>query len=372
MATIPAPASTAAAAAAKVGVVGPFPPPRHGVSAVNEAVARRAAELGMDVARFDTAPVSLRRTFYVRTRRMLRVGGVAMRLSLFALRNRGATLYFSMSGEWGLLYEAMMIAFARTLGARVFVHHNSFHYLDRRFWPMSLLSFVAGPRAVHVALSGPMGERLRQLYPTVRETLVISNGLFLEGQAAPSRNPSLRRVGYLANLSAEKGLEQVLETAALCKNRGLPVEFVVAGGFESPSVEARFRPRLESASNVRYLGPVYGADKRLFFEEIDAFVFPTRYKNEAEPLVVLEAMSNGRPVIAYDRGCIPSLLASGGGHVVSRDEPFAPAAIDLITGWISDSAGFCGDQERAVHRFNEICAEGAGGLNEMFARFRLR
>lgn len=350
--------------------MGPFPPPLHGVSYVNEAVALRAMELGIHVSRFNTAPISLSRSFLVRMRRLFRVIGVGARLVLFGLRNRRVTIYFSMSGEWGLLYEAFMIALTRSMGAKVVVHHHSYHYLDRHFWPMALLSIVAGRETVHVVLAHPMFDKLRNMYPAVSKTLVISNGLFFKAQPAPTEKRSMRRVGYLANLSPEKGLDQVLETAALCQNRGLPVEFVVAGGFESPLVEEKFRPRLEGASNLRYIGPVYGAEKQAFFDDIDAFVFPTRYKNEAEPLVVLEALSNGRPVIAYDRGCIPSILASGGGHVISRQDPFAPIAIELIAKWISEGDVFREEQQRALRRFNEISEEGAEGLAELFARFR--
>jgi hypothetical protein len=185
-----------------LGIVGPFPPQRHGVSSVNEAIARLGASSGLDVMQFNTAPSSLRRSLAVRLGRLLRVSRAGTGAWLFALRNRGATLYFSLSGGWGLLYEALMVAGARALGAAVVVHHHSFRYLDEAFWPLSVLARAAGPGAVHVVLGEGMGERLRQRCPGVGEILVVSNAVFVPGAPACAPRP-LGTVGYLANLSRE-------------------------------------------------------------------------------------------------------------------------------------------------------------------------
>ena len=268
---------------------------------MNEAVARLGASLGMGVALFDTAPSSLSRSPAVRLARMLRVARAGARAWVFALRRRGATLYFSLSGGWGMLYEALMVAGSRLLGARVIVHHHSFRYLDEPFWPLSVLAGAAGPRATHVVLGEGMGELLRKRCPGVGETLVLSNAVFVPS-ASPGAQRALGTVGYLANLSWEKGLQQVMDTAELCNARGLPLQFVVAGPFEHPDVEASFRRRSAGIQNLRYLGPVYAAEKERFFDEIDLFIFPTLYRHEAEPLVVLEALSHWPTRASLSRG----------------------------------------------------------------------
>ena len=69
-----------------------------------------------------------------------------------------------------------------------------------------------------------------------------------------------------------------------------------------------------------YRGRVLGPDKARFFDDIDVFVFPTRYTNEAEPLVVLEALRAGKPVIATARGCIADDLPMAAGAVFPEHE----------------------------------------------------
>ena len=85
----------------------------------------------------------------------------------------------------------------------------------------------------------------------------------------------------IAFAEAEGAINRTLEAG--------PVhEFRIAGPFEDESIKREFNARAGSLKNIRYFGPLYGAEKEKFFEGLDAFVFPTHYRNEAEPLVLLK------------------------------------------------------------------------------------
>ena len=59
---------------------------------------------------------------------------------------------------------------------------------------------------------------------------------------------------------------------------------------------------------VTYLGKKYGDYKYEIFQSSDIFVFPTFYHNECFPLVLLEAMMFGLPVISTSEGGIPDIV----------------------------------------------------------------
>jgi len=79
-----------------------------------------------------------------------------------------------------------------------------------------------------------------------------------------------------------------------------------------------------------------------FLASLDAFVFPTTYTHEAEPLVVLEALSAGVPIAAFGRGCIGRMVPSSAGLVVEVGDDFIdrslPFLLDLACGSFSSDA----------------------------------
>ena len=111
--------------------------------------------------------------------------------------------------------------------------------------------------------------------------------------------------------------------------------FRIGGPFATSRLEKKFRPRLEGLGNVELLGPLLGDAKAHFYGSLDAFVMPTRYFNEAEPIVVLEAMQYGVPVIAYARGVLPEVLQSCG-VIIPSEQSFVPAALRDIAIRASD------------------------------------
>nr|WP_275982071.1 glycosyltransferase [Frigidibacter sp. ROC022] len=138
----------------------------------------------------------------------------------------------------------------------------------------------------------------------------------------PRRRPGPRlRVGLLSNLMLTKGLDVFLDLARRSASEGLALDFVLAGPAFGPVEEAIIRAALaEPGISLDWRGPVHGPDRLSFFREIDIFVFPTRYRYEAQPNVVLEAICAGVHVIAPDRGCIREDLARLGGTCMARDD----------------------------------------------------
>lgn len=64
--------------------------------------------------------------------------------------------------------------------------------------------------------------------------------------------------------------------------------------------------------SVEWVGPVSGGDKDAFYRSLDVFVFPSEYRFEAQPLVVLEALSYGVPCLVTDQGYMGELVQKTG------------------------------------------------------------
>jgi glycosyltransferase involved in cell wall biosynthesis len=137
----------------------------------------------------------------------------------------------------------------------------------------------------------------------------------------------------MSNLSAEKGLRDVFQTFDRLRQRGVATELVLAGPAATPG-DAELVDQLVTAAGdgVHYLGPVYGTDRDKFFDAVDIFLFPSRYRHESFGLVAGEALVRGVEIVAYARGCLTSELVAEAGLLLPRTGPFAePAAA-----WIAD------------------------------------
>ena len=103
----------------------------------------------------------------------------------------------------------------------------------------------------------------------------------------------------------------------------------------APSAQDIFSSLMASSSNATYCGPVYDDAKHEFYNGLDVLLFPSDYPNEAEPLVIHEAIRSGTHVIACDRGAIADILANGAGLVVPKSA-FIAAAVARIRAFHAD------------------------------------
>ncbi len=294
-----------------VVVVGPFPPPIHGAAIITDALAKRLGLHAM-VIPVDTGSDPSRGTLLYHLKRVRSIG-IAITTLLRYRRTPNRVLYISVAGGAGAIYDTLMSTAARYLKYRILLHHHSFSYLDRSHRLSRIL--LHGTGTTHLVLCPTMGERLRTLYGATDVT-ILSNAWWLGPPfESAQRRPSIPiRLGHLGNLCHTKGLPDVLSVFNELLASGANVSLSIAGPTRCAIASGIIQAN-SCSTGFRRLGHLDGEDKRLFFDAVDVFLFPSRYRNEAEPLVVYEALAEGCVVLASNRGCIPEQLDESGGHV---------------------------------------------------------
>lgn len=335
-------------------VLGDLPPPVHGQAMVTARVAAALRARGRVVAR-DLAPGG-RGGPLIRIAR--RVGAVGRAIADLA-RVRPDVMYMSLGGGAGLAFNVLAVLAGRMFAGRVVLHHHSYAYIDRPARLMSWLCRAAGGTATHVFLSDSMRAAFAARYP-LRRARVVGNAAFCEAaNRAPETGTGAPRLGLLSNLSAEKGLEDFIALLESAEARGMASRGVLAG----PVARARDRAFLAAAQGrlgpcLETLGPVTGAAKTGFFGRIDVFCFPSRYRHEAQPLAVLEALAHGVPVIARGCGCLPALACPPALIVVDRGACFASAAMAWLEAF-ADEPRTLDEARVAARRYHRELAESA-------------
>jgi glycosyltransferase involved in cell wall biosynthesis len=146
----------------------------------------------------------------------------------------------------------------------------------------------------------------------------VPNGVEVPDQMpVRQRADGMVRVLYLSNLEPAKGWRVMVESARLLCQEFPHLEFVLHGkpafGETTESIEADIVLD-NAAGRISYRGPAYAGEKWRAYAEADIFCFPSF--NEAFPLVILEAMAAGLPIVATNVGAITDALEDGAGGIV--------------------------------------------------------
>jgi glycosyltransferase involved in cell wall biosynthesis len=116
---------------------------------------------------------------------------------------------------------------------------------------------------------------------------------------------------FLSNMMVEKGVFILLEACRILNVKNIRFKMNFIGSWldikEEEFSEYVVKNNLENC--VFYRGKKYGSAKDAYFRAADIFVFPTFYHNEAFPLVNLEAMQYGLPIISTKEGGIADMVS---------------------------------------------------------------
>jgi teichuronic acid biosynthesis glycosyltransferase TuaC len=125
---------------------------------------------------------------------------------------------------------------------------------------------------------------------------------------------TVRRLVY------KNGIDTLIECANIAIKKNLKIVFLAVGkGPDMNSVQARIR-QLGIEQNFKLAGFVSDEDLPLYYNAADLFVLPSK-SGEGLPLVALEAMACGLPVVATDVGGISEILKSDYGKLVPANNP---------------------------------------------------
>ncbi len=108
---------------------------------------------------------------------------------------------------------------------------------------------------------------------------------------------------YIGRLAGEKGVRGLLEAWRLARMEAFEL-LVVGEGPEREALEAMRVP------GVRFTGSMEHGAVLETLRSVRCLIFPSLWF-ECEPMIVVEALGTGTPVLASDVGGIPELLACG-------------------------------------------------------------
>jgi glycosyltransferase involved in cell wall biosynthesis len=340
----------------EVWMLGPLPPPVTGMTLLTRAVLAAMQQAG-PVRFLNWSPNMMRRSLRMRLKRNWQV-----LKSIAALwrhgRVNGQRLYIVANSPAGLYLTALLVYLGRRRGYTVYLHHHVYTYIDRYDRRMAWIDRSLAGRGFHVVHAQKMIDDFRRQYHSRNEFVVVHPSIIGVpiGRPRESSNKPFR-LGLLSALQASKGFDIAIDTFKSLRDAGMEVTLTLAGPVASSKDRRMIHETITSYPNrVRYLGPVYDSEKKKFFDEIDAFIFPTM--TESWGLVLNEALGSGIPVITFDRGCTATVVGAEAGLLIDPTSSFVSAASQQVALWMENDNDYRGASRAAVAQAEHLRREG--------------
>lgn len=150
-----------------------------------------------------------------------------------------------------------------------------------------------------------------------RRKFRVANGIDVPDMPSHVGNPGADqafRILYMAGLRETKGVMDIVHTASELKARKIDCIFEVAGPWQEEDTRRSFEAAVleaDVADSIVMHGRVTGEEKWILYRDAELFFFPSYYESENFPLVLIEAMAFGLPVVATRWRGIPEMVVEG-------------------------------------------------------------
>jgi glycosyltransferase involved in cell wall biosynthesis len=174
--------------------------------------------------------------------------------------------------------------------------------------------------------SDAMRRALQELAPRAAFRVipnVVDHEAFPLKEGAPSADPSELLCAGMMTENGSKGIDYLLEAAALLAGRGRRFELHLAGDGPRRAEYEALAQSLGIAERVHFHGLIPKAELSALMRRADLFVLASRFDNN--PCVIIEAMASGLPVVATRVGGVPEMVTEGTGLLVEPHDPQALA-----------------------------------------------
>ena len=316
----------------KILLAGVVPPPVHGQSMATKAL------FDEDFPSIEKILIEIRSSKELKQVGRLSPSKVFGLIGIVALtwmqwlKHRPTVLYYTAgSGAWvPFARDFLFLGLCRPLFRRTLIHYHSgdlVEFLAKSPFRSAMGKFIYGRGAWSIRL----GKHCPAPIYANTKVFDVSNGVKAPASFPPRKVRDSFRILFLGNLFEEKGVIDLIQAVKIAAtDHPSPITLTLMGSWPSENVRLKTEALLaDLPANVTSPppAPAYGDEKWQALATHDILVFPSYYRSENLPLILIEAMAASLPVIATDWRGIKSLVENEvTGLLVPTHAPAALAA----------------------------------------------
>ena len=309
----------------KILVLAQLPPPVHGVSTVNEAVIK--SRLINEHFSIRCIPLqfasSISDLSSIRFSKFNKTILIALCLIKALVSGKYAFVYFTLSPVGLSFYRDLLFVLIMKAFRVKILYHLHGKGIRRAAESNNIKKFLykfAFKDTSVIVLASTLSRDIETVYAGT--PFVVNNGIPPLPAYCPCTRESMSvvQILYLSNIKRSKGIQVLLDSLSILRDKKLTFHVQLVGNdgdLNNSDLELIIK-KMNLDIFVSALGPKYGADKNEVLKACDIFCLPTL--NDAFPLVILEAMQCGKPVVSTFEGAIPDIVDDGNTGLLVRQK----------------------------------------------------
>lgn len=261
--------------------------------------------------------------------KMMHLLKIIAKMYYYRICKQADILYYPPSGPNSAVYRDMMILFpTRWMFRKTVFHFHASGLSEHLKRKSKLFQFVFKKcffyPDVAIQLSKSCPNEGKAIH--AKKIEIVPNGLPDEAHVKNEPKQTNRlNILFIGLLEESKGELDLCKAAKILKNKGVECHAKIAGEFKSVEYRQRFFKFVSEndlTENIEYLGVIRGQNKQDAFRNSDVFCFPSYFHSESFPLVLIEAMSYGLPIVTTRwRGIIDMVKDGYNGYLVEIKSP---------------------------------------------------
>lgn len=291
-----------------------LPPPLHGVSKLNEFIfqskkinngyEKQAVVLKFSNDLSELSALSIKKLFFF----FKVIKNLIFELFFF----KPDMVYFTIVPTGKAFYRDLVFVFLLKLFRKKIIYH--FHgqgiqpFILKRYNKRLYNWALKNAFVIHLS-KGLLESEFQGLKIEKEKSFYVNNGVENLNFSPIYEKNKVIKILFFSNKFRSKGVFILVEVLSKLKSEGFDFELIFIGGSAGLEVDQELESQIEKenlANNVRLLGGIYTDEKYDYFKEADIFIHPTL--NDALPLVLLDAMQFGLPVVSSNIGAIPEII----------------------------------------------------------------
>ena len=298
-------------------LVGQTPPPYHGQAIAMqqlfdqrwEGIKVRSLRMAYSHSESEVGRFRIRKIFHLIS--------LIIKSWFILIKDRPCCLYYppASPNRIPVIRDVLFLLLVRPLAKDTIFHYHAGglpEYVKSLNFPLRFLSRLAFSNAT-LGIEISESQMHKDIFFPVKRRICISNGLDVPvvEQKPNEQENDKKRILFIAGLRSSKGVMDIIETAEKLRELGADFVFDVAGAWQEEETRRDFETELSSLNlndHVILHGRVTGEEKWELYRQAYVFFFPSFYESENFPLVLIEAMAFGLPIVATNWRGIPELV----------------------------------------------------------------